>query len=131
MNDVVTLEPWSPWPLVFPALVLIAAVSASILGARRHLEPLREAGYVGVIIAGIAGGAMTWTMSAVWDTEQRQTALIGLGYTSPTFSGSADLSRGEVGLVGFQAVDGDERVRGVFKPLGGDRWEVALIDEGD
>jgi hypothetical protein len=79
MNEVVTLEPWSPWPLVIPAIVLVAAVMASIVGTRL------------------------------------------------TFSGSVDLSGGELPPIAFQAERDGERVRGVLKPLGGDRWEVAEV----
>ena len=27
MSEIVTLAPWSPWPLVFPALVLVREVA--------------------------------------------------------------------------------------------------------
>jgi hypothetical protein len=127
MNEVVTLEPWSPWPLVIPAIVLVAAVMASIVGTRFDSKPMREAGYVAFVVAGLAAVGMTWTLSGIWDTQQRTTALVGLGYESVTFSGSVDLSGGELPPIAFQAERDGERVRGVLKPLGGDRWEVAEV----
>jgi hypothetical protein len=127
MSEVVTLEPWSPWPLVFPAVVLVAAVMASIVGARFRSKPMREAGYVAFVIAALAAIAMTWTLSGIWDTQQRTAALVELGYESVTFSGSSDLSGGELRPIAFQAERDGERVRGVLRPLGGERWEVAEL----
>lgn len=129
MNEVVTLEPWSPWPLVFPAIVLVAAVMASIVGTRFRSKSMREAGYVAFVIAALAVVALTWTLSGIWDTQQRTAALMALGYESVTFSGSVDLSSGELPPNAFQAERDGERVRGVLKPLGGDRWEVAEVAE--
>ena len=53
MNDVVTLEPWSPWPLAIPGVILVAAVVASsrhASSAQAHREgprlPRRHAGRI-------------------------------------------------------------------------------------
>lgn len=129
MNEVVTLEPWSPWPLVFPAIVLVVAVMASIVGTRFRSKTVRESGYVAFIVGALAAVAMTWTLSGIWDSQQRTAALVALGYSSPTFGASTDLSGGELSPIAFQAIRDGERVRGVMKPLGGDQWEVAEIEE--
>jgi hypothetical protein len=60
VNEIVTLEPWSPWPLVFPALVLLAGAAVSTIGTRRRNKPLRESGYVAIVFGALAAGA-TWT----------------------------------------------------------------------
>ena len=100
MNEVVTLEPWSPWPLVFPALVLLAGAAVSIIGTRRRSKPLRESGYVAILLGALAAGAMTYSMSGIWDVEQRTAALVALGYESPTFSASTSLTKRELGQNG-------------------------------
>lgn len=131
MNEVVTLEPWSPWPLVFPALVLLAGAAVSIIGTRRRNKPLRESGYVAIVFGALAAGAMTYSMSGIWDVEQRTAALVALGYESPTFSASTGLSTGEVPPIAFQAIRDGERVRGVLVSVGGDQWEVREIADED
>jgi hypothetical protein len=129
MNEVVTLEPWDPWLLFFPALVMAAGVVASIRGTRRDVKPLREAGYVAFVLGALTVAGMTWTLSGIWDSQQREGALVRLGYETVTFSGGMDLSGGELPPIAFQAVWNGERVRGVLKPLGGDQWEVVEIDD--
>ena len=131
MNEIVTLEPWSPWPLVFPALVLLAGAAVSIIGTRRRNKPLRESGYVAIVFGALAAGAMTYSMSGIWDVEQRTAALVALGYESPTFSASTGLSTGEVPPIAFQAIRDGERVRGVLVSVGGDQWEVREIADED
>lgn len=131
MNEVVTLEPWSPWPLVFPALVLLAGAAVSIIGTRRRNKPLRESGYVAIVFGALAAGAMTYSMSGIWDVEQRTAALVALGYESPTFSAGTSLSGGEVPPIAFQAIRDGERVRGVLVSVGGDQWEVREIADED
>ena len=131
MNEVVTLEPWSPWPLVFPALVLLAGAAVSIIGTRRRNKPLRESVYVAIVFGALAAGAMTYSMSGIWDVEQRTAALVALGYESPTFSASTSLSRGEDPPIAFQAIRDGERVRGVLVAVGDDQWEVREIAEDD
>lgn len=64
MNEIVTLEPWSPWPLVFPVFVVLAGAAVSVIGTRRRNKPLRETGYVAIIIGALAAGAMTYSASA-------------------------------------------------------------------
>lgn len=132
MNEVVTLEPWSPWPLVFPALVVLAGAAVSVIGARRRNKPLRETGYVAIVFGALAIGAMTYSMAGIWDTQQRHDALVSLGYESPTFSSSLSLSR-EAAPIAFQAVRDGVRVRGALVEVGDARWEVREItgDEDD
>jgi hypothetical protein len=129
MNEVVTLEPWNPWPLVFPAIVVVIAVMASVVGTRYGSKVVRESGYVAFIIGVLAALAMTWTLSGIWDSQQRVAALVALGYESPTFGASTDLSSGELSPIAFQAIRDGERVRGVMKPVSGDQWEIAEIGE--
>ncbi|RZS63670.1 hypothetical protein EV187_3579 [Agromyces ramosus] len=131
MNDVVTLEPWSPWPLLIPGVVLVVAVVASVLGTRHRHKRVRELGYLGFLVAALAALAMVWVLSAIWDSRQRVEALTELGYLTPTFGGGMSFAAGTTGVVPFQAVHGEERVRGVLRPLGGDQWEVSLVDEDE
>lgn len=131
MSEIVTLEPWSPWPLVFPVFVVLAGAAASIIGTPRRNKPLRETGYVAIIIGALAAAAMTYSMSGIWDTQQRTAALASLGYESPTFSGSTSPAGGELPPIAFQAIRDGERVRGVIAPVDGKRWEVREIaDDG-
>jgi hypothetical protein len=131
MNDTVTLAPWEPWPLVIPAVVIAAAIALSIWGTRHRRKRVREIGYLGFLLAGLAGLAMAWSLSGIWDSQQRAAALVDLGYSSPTFGAGMSFAAGMRGVVPFQAIHDGERVRGVFRPLGGDRWEVSLVDEGE
>lgn len=129
MSRIVTLEPWSPWPLVFPVLVVLAGAAVSIIGTRRRSKPLRETGYVAIILGALAVGAMTYSMSGIWDTQQRTAALVSLGYESPTFSAGTSLAGGELPPIAFQAIRDGERVHGVIASVGDDRWEVREIPE--
>ena len=131
MNDVVTLEPWSPWPLVIPGVILVAAVVASVLGTRLRRKRVREMGYLGFLIAALAAFAMMWTLSSIWDSKQRVEALTQLGYLTPTFGGGMSFAAGTTGVVPFQAVQGEARVRGVLRPLGGDQWQVTLVEDAE
>ena len=129
MNDVVTLEPWNPWPMVIPGVILVAAVVASVLGTRYRRKRVRELGYLAFLVAALAAFSMMWTLSSIWDSRQRAEALTELGYLTPTFGGGMSFAAGTTGVVPFQAVQGEERVRGVLRPLGGDQWEVSLVEE--
>lgn len=62
-------------------------------------------------------------MSGIWDTGARQAAFAAEGFESPTFSGSTDVTAGELPPLAWQAIRDGERV-GVLRPLGGDRWEI-------
>ena len=53
------------------------------------------------------------------------------GASAATFSGSLNLAGSRLAPLAWQAVRDGERVRGVLRPLGGDRWEVVEIDEGE
>lgn len=131
MDAVVTLEPWNPWPLAFPALVMLAGVIVSIVGTHRRNKPLRETGYVAFVFGALAAGAMTYSMSGIWDTQQRTEALVALGYQDPTFTASMGLATGQVPLIAFQAVRDGERVRGVIEQVDGDQWEVREVRAAD
>jgi hypothetical protein len=131
VNEVVTLEPWNPWPLVFPALVVLAGAAVSVIGTRRNNKPLRETGYVAIVFGALAAGAMTYSMSGIWDVEQRTDALVALGYESPTFSAGTNLTGGETPPIAFQAIRDGERVRGVLVAVGDDRWEVREIADDE
>ncbi|WP_136709067.1 hypothetical protein [Agromyces sp. H66] len=123
-TTIVTIEPWSPWPLAIPAVVVIASTMASVVGTRFRSRPMREAGYTGFVVGALAIVWMTWSLSGIWDTGARREAFAAAGYESPTFSGSTDVSAGELPPLAWQAVRDGERVRGVLRPLGGDRWEI-------
>jgi hypothetical protein len=126
-SEVVTIAAWNPWPLVFPGVVLVVAIMASAVGSRYRSKPVRETGYALFVVGALAVAWMTWSMSGIWDTQAREAALIGAGYQSPTFSGTTDVIAGELPPVAWQAVRDGERLRGVLRPLGGDRWEIREV----
>ena len=70
---------------------------------------------------------MIWTLSGIWDQQQRAAVFAELGYESPTFSGSLSLSGEGLQPITFTAVRDGERVRGVLKSLGGEEWEIREI----
>ena len=127
-NEIVAIEPWSPWPLAFPAVIAFVGVLASLVGTRFHSKTMRESGYVAFLVGVLAAAMMTWSLSGMWDSGRRADALIDLGYESPTFSGSLNLAGSRLAPIAWQAVHDGERVRGVLRPLGGDRWEVAELE---
>ena len=131
MSEIVTLQPWNPWPLVFPVLVVLAGAAVSIIGGRRRNKPLRETGYVAIVLGALAAGAMTYSMSGIWDTQQRTAALVALGYESPTFTAGTSMAGGELPPIAFQAIRDGERVHGVIASVGGDQWEVREIPEDE
>jgi hypothetical protein len=92
---------------------------------------MRETGYVAFLLGALAVVAMTWSLSGIWDSRQRADALISIGYETPTFSGSLNLAGNRLAPIAWQAVRDGERVRGVLRPLGDDRWEVAEIEEDE
>ena len=130
-GEVVVIEPWSPWPLIFPAILAVIGILASAVGTRFQSKPMRETGYVAFLLGVLAIVAMTWSLAGIWDSRQRADALISLGYETPTFSGSLNLAGSRLAPIAWQAVRDGERVRGVLHPLGGDRWEVAEIEEDE
>jgi hypothetical protein len=125
---IVTIEGWNPWPLMFPAMAFTIGVVLLIDGGQRGADRVREAGYVAFVFAALAGLAMTWTLSGIWDTQQRAAVFAELGYESPTFDGSLGLSGGELQPLSFSAIRDGERVRGVLRDLGDERWEVDEIE---
>ena len=130
-GEVVVIEPWSPWPLIFPAILAVIGILASAVGTRFQSEPMRETGFVAFLLGVLAILAMTWSLAGIWDSRQRADALISLGYETPTFSGSLNLAGSRLAPLAWQAVRNGERVRGVLRPLGGDRWEVVEIEEDE
>ena len=128
-SDVVVIEPWSPWPLIFPAIVVVVGILASMVGTRFRSKPMRESGFVAFVLGALAIVGMTWSLAGSWDSGQRADALVSLGYESPTFSGSLSLAGDQLAPIAWQAVRDGERVRGVLHPFGGDRWEIVQIDE--
>ena len=129
MDEVVTLQPWNPVPLVIPALIVLAGVGVSIIGTHRRVKPLRETGYVAIVFGALAAVAMTYSMAGIWDAEQRTDALVSLGYETPTFSASMGLGAGETPPIAFQAVRDGVRVRGVLVQVDDDRWQVQEVAE--
>jgi hypothetical protein len=127
MTEVVTIEPWSPWPLILPGIVIVVGIMASMVGTHFRSKPMREGGYVVFIIGALALGMMTWSLSGLWDTSARKDALVDAGYDSPTFFGSTSASRDDIYRFAWQAIRDGERVHGVLRALGGDRWELREI----
>jgi hypothetical protein len=110
MHPVVMLEPWNPWPLVFPAVVFMLGAVLAIAGRGRQW--LR------------AAAAMLGFLSGTWDQGQRLDALVELGYETPTFSGGEGIVGGTPGAIDFTATRGGERVQGQLVPLGDAQWQV-------
>lgn len=129
ITEVITIQPWNPWPLILPAIVVVVAVMASVVGTHFTSKPVREAGYALFVVGGLAAAWMTWSMSGLWDTSAREAAFIDAGYESPTFSGNAGAVAGELPPLAWQAVRDGERVRGVLRPLQGDQWEISEIPD--
>ncbi|MGX5695989.1 hypothetical protein ACWKWP_07310 [Agromyces soli] len=122
MPPVVVLEPWSPWPLAFPALVLVLGAVLAIAG--RNIRWLREIGYVLVVLGPLSAFAMLGFLSGNWDQGQRRDALIAIGYEQPLFSGGEGIVGGTPGAIDFTAVRDGEQVSGQLQPLGDSRWAV-------
>ncbi|WP_350348231.1 hypothetical protein ABIQ69_16605 [Agromyces sp. G08B096] len=121
----VVLEPWNPWPLVFPLLVLVAGAVLAIAG--RETRWMRDVGYVLVVLGPLSAFGLLGFLSGTWDQGQRRDALVELGYEQPTFSGGEGIVGGSPGAIDFRAERDGEIVEGQLVPLGGDRWRV---DEG-
>jgi hypothetical protein len=129
MNEIVTVAPWNPWPLIVPAVVAIAGIVISSRGTRRHQKGVRELGTSLFLLSALVAAGMFAIMPGAWDQGERTKALTAIGYTSPTFSGEVVQAPGEPGVTAFQAERDGQRVRGVIKSLGGDQWEVSEIEE--
>ena len=127
VHAIVTIPGWDPWPLVLPGILLTVGIVLLIDGGQRRAERVREAGYVAFVLAALTGAAMTWTLSGIWDQQQRAAVFAELGYETPTFSGSLSLSSGGLQPIIFTAIRDGERVRGVLKSLGGEEWEIREI----
>ncbi|MRG59876.1 hypothetical protein GE115_08340 [Agromyces sp. CFH 90414] len=121
---VVTLEPWHPWPLVFPAIVLATGAVMTFTGHLRERRWVRDIGMVLVVGGGLAGLALLGLLSGSWDQAQRAEALVGLGYEQPTFSGGDGIVGGAPGVIDFHAQRDGELVVGRLVPLGDAQWQV-------
>ena len=128
MNEIVTITPWSAWPLVLPAVVAIAGIVISSRGTRHHAKGVRELGTSLFLLAALAAAGMFAIMPGSWDQGERAKALEGIGYTSPTFSAEGIQQPGEPAITAFQAERDGQRVRGSLTSLGGDQWEVEEIE---
>jgi len=122
MHPVVELEPWHPWPLIFPAIVLALGAVLAIAGRSRRW--MRDIGYVLVVGGPLAALAMLGLLSGSWDQTQRRDALVGLGYEGPTFSGGEGIVGGSPGAIDFAAQRDGIAVEGQLVPLGDARWRV-------
>lgn len=128
MNEIVTITPWSPWPLIIPAIAAIAGIVISSRGTRRHSKAVRELGTTLFLLAALTTAGMFAIMPGAWDQGERAKALIGIGYTSPTFSAEGIQRPGEPAVTAFQAERDGLRVRGSMRSLGGDQWQVEEVE---
>ena len=71
--EVVVIEPWSPWPLIFPAILAVIGILASAVGTRFQSEPMRETGFVAFLLGVLAILAMTWSLAGIWDSRHAPT----------------------------------------------------------
>ncbi|MGX5695990.1 hypothetical protein ACWKWP_07315 [Agromyces soli] len=104
-----------------------AAIVLSVVGTRRRSKTAREGGYVAFIVGAIAAVWMTWSMSAIWDSSERERALTALGCTDPVFSASPQLVGDRLPPITFTAVCDGERMRGVLEQVDGTTWRVREI----
>ncbi|MFB9307963.1 hypothetical protein BJY17_002567 [Agromyces hippuratus] len=126
---VVTIAPWSPWPIAIPLVALLAGVVLSFIGTRRRSKPMRELGFVIFLVSALTAGAMAWVLSGIWDTQARERALEELGYLSPTFEAGMSVTGGGLPPIAFTAErDDGVRVSGVLIDQGGGRWLVKVGD---
>ncbi|QEO14381.1 hypothetical protein FLP10_08080 [Agromyces intestinalis] len=126
MNDVVvTLEPWDPWPLVYPAIAMVLGAVLVFVGVLREVRWARDIGIVALVGGGLALIGLLAFLSGTWDQAQRRDALVELGYEDPTFAGSTGIVGSTTpGDVEFTATLDGESVTGTLEWLGGDRWAV-------
>ena len=129
VTEIITIEPWNPWPLALPGIVVVVAVLASVIGTRFASKPMREGGYALFVVGALAAAWMAWSMSGLWDANARESAFISAGYESPTFSGNSGAVAGERPPLAWQAIRDGERVRGVLRHVDGDRWEIREIPD--
>jgi hypothetical protein len=122
MHPLVMLEPWNPWPLLFPAAVLVVGAVLAIAGRDRRW--VREIGYVLVVAGPLSAAALLGFLSGNWDQGQRRDALVELGYDNPTFSGGEGIVGGSPGAIDFAATLDGEPVTGQLVPLGEAEWQV-------
>lgn len=122
MPPVVVLEPWNPWPLVFPLIVLVVGAVLAIAGRDRRW--VREIGYVLVVLGPLSAAALLGFLSGTWDQDQRRDALVDLGYEGPTFSGGEGIVGGTPGAIDFRATRDGETVTGQIVPTGDAEWQV-------
>ncbi|GAA1826064.1 hypothetical protein [Agromyces salentinus] len=120
----VTLEPWSPWPLIFPLLVMAGGAVLTFLGQLRSRLWMRDIGTVLLVGGGLTTVLLFAFLSGTWDQTQRADALVELGYTDPTFGGGTGIVGGQPGDIEFNAVLDGEPVSGTLQWQGGDQWKV-------
>ncbi|ANJ25467.1 hypothetical protein [Agromyces aureus] len=120
----VALEPWSPWPLVFPVLVVIGGAVLTFFGQLRNRRWMRDVGAVVLVGGGLTTMLLLAFLSGNWDQAQRKAALEELGYSQPTFSGGTGIVGGQPDSLDFNAVRDGEPVTGTLQWQGEDRWKV-------
>ncbi|QAY72511.1 hypothetical protein ET445_03305 [Agromyces protaetiae] len=125
----IVLEPWSPWPLVFPALAVIVGAVLAIAGRGRR--GAREIGYVLVVGGALTAFGLLGFLSGTWDQGQRTDALVELGYEHPTFSEGEGIVGGSPGAIHFEAERDGSKVVGRLVPLGDSRWRVVEGEPGE
>lgn len=131
MDEIVTIEPWNPWPLAIPIVIAVVGVVVSSRGTRRHSRPVRELGTGLFLLSLIALAAMFGVMPGSWDQSVRAEALLAAGYDSPTFSAEQVVGPGEPAVIAFQAERDGERVRGVLRHQGGAEWQIAEVEHDE
>ncbi|GAA1956879.1 hypothetical protein [Agromyces allii] len=120
----VALEPWSPWPLVFPVLVVIGGAVLTFFGQLRGRRWMRDIGTVVLVAGGLSTVLLLAFLSGTWDQAQRSAALVSLGYSEPTFGGGTGIVGGQPGDIEFNAVRDGEHVTGTLQWQGEDQWKV-------
>ncbi|MFF2371978.1 hypothetical protein [Agromyces sp. NPDC058110] len=120
----VALEPWSPWPLLFPLLAVVAGAVLTFLGQLRARRWMRDIGAVVLVAGGLTAVLLLAFLSGTWDQQQRKDALVGLGYEQPTFGGGTGIVGGQPGDIEFNAVRDGEHVTGTLQWQGDDQWKV-------
>ncbi|WP_394553889.1 hypothetical protein ACDF64_05370 [Agromyces sp. MMS24-JH15] len=124
----ITLEPWNPWPLAIPGVLLVVGivlVFVGTLGARRRWA--RDLGIILVVGGPLLGLGMFAFLGGTWDQAQRRAALEGLGFEHPTFSGGTGIvGSATPSDVDFRAERDGEEVSGTLRWIAGDHWAVVV-----
>jgi hypothetical protein len=129
VTEIITIEPWIRGRSFPRASSWSSRCWHRWIGTRFASKPMREAGYALFVVGALAAAWMAWSMSGSGMPTPADGASLAAGYESPTFSGNSGAVAGELPPLAWQAIRDGERVRGVLRPVDGDRWEVRELPD--